>query len=131
MPLTLRVLFYSFRSAMLGLMIMLVGWISLTAASPQERIALRATANEARPDGLVPMRIARAFVHFAPNRAAKMMSATSDGRISVDQADTILRNLALGPASQDQPTEIAAPEQPVAPPKRGTSGAKFITVDKN
>jgi len=126
-PLTLRLLFHGFRSIMLGLTIMLVGWMSLTPATPDESAALGSDIKENRPEGLVQMRIARALIYFVPNRAAKMLSFSSGGEISVETAEFALNEIAQGPASRE-PT--AAPEiAPEDPAVRQISGAKFVKVN--
>lgn len=80
------------------------------------------------------MRIARALVYIAPKRAAEMLSASSGGRLSVQMAETALREMAEGPALPPQPAADTAPEESTAPEMqnpRNSTGAKFVTVDKS
>ena len=107
MRLTFRLLFHSYRGIIMGVEIMLVGWVGFTPVTPQKRTALRMPSTEARPDGLVTMRIARAFVYIAPKRAPEMLSASSGGRLSVRMTETALRKMVEGPALPKQPA--AAP----------------------
>lgn len=126
MPLTLRLIFHSFRSVMLGLMIMLVGWVGLTPATPNERQALGARPGEERPQGLVAMRVAQAFVHFAPDRAATMLSDASNGEISAELAGMMLRQMAKGPMT---PAELGDAVSTQTIEVRDRTGAKFIRPD--
>lgn len=119
MPLTLRLIFHGLRGVMLALTITLVGWVTLVPATAAERAALNAPSAVESPDGLLVLRIARAMIHFAPERSARMLSRATDGEISPELAALILRDIAAG-----------APERPDAPaPARQTGGAKFVTVD--
>ncbi|KJZ20704.1 hypothetical protein [Loktanella sp. S4079] len=120
MPLTLRVIFHGIRSAWVGLMIMVIGWIGFVPATPVERSALRSPIGVERPAGLIPMRIARAMVHFAPDRAARLLSEASDGEISPELAGMMLRQIAKGNPADQTDTTIN---------NRGINGPKFITVD--
>ena len=133
MRLIFRLLFHSYRGIMMGVAVMLVGWVGFTPATPQERTALRTPSTETRPDGLVTMRIARALVYIAPKRAAEMLSASSGGRLSVRMAETALREMAEGPVLPTQPAAAPPPEEMTAPEPqdlRNSTGAKFVTVDK-
>lgn len=126
MPLTLRLIFHSLRGAMLALMMALTAWVALTPASAAERAALGARLGEDRPDGLVPMRVARAFVHFAPERAAQMLSDASNGEISKELAGMMLRDLAKGQLTNEQsPPDSAL----TSSGRENTTGAKFIQID--
>ncbi len=120
MPLTLRLMFHSIRSAWVGLMIMVVGWIWLVPATAVERSALSSPLGVERPEGLTSMRVARAMVHFAPERAARMLSNSSNGEISPELAGMMLRQIAKGTQPAATPTETNT---------RPTGGAKFVTVD--
>jgi hypothetical protein len=91
-----------------------------------ERDALPASLGIERPDGLTAMRIARAMIHFAPNRAAQMMSDASNGETSPELAGMLLRQIASG-----NPQSPAAAPATTAPPAVGDDidGPRFITVD--
>jgi hypothetical protein len=119
MPLTLRLIFHGLRGIMLALTITLLGWVLLVPATAAERAALNAPLGAPSPDGLLELRIARAMIHFAPERSARMLSRASDGEISPELAAMILRDIATG--TQD------AVDDP-APPRRAI-GAKVVTVD--
>jgi hypothetical protein len=119
LPLTLRLIFHGLRGAMLALTITLLGWVTLVPATAAERAALNAPQGTASPDGLLELRIARAMVHFAPARSARMLSRASDGEISPELAGMILRDIAAGTTNVPD-----APE-----PAREAGGAKFVTVD--
>ena len=118
LPLTLRLMFHGLRSAMVALMIGLLGWVIFVPATAAERQALRSGIGVERPDGLVEMRIARAMVHFAPDRAARMLSRASKGELSPELAGMILRQIAAGPASAEPPA-----------PEPRTGSAKFVQVE--
>ena len=87
-----------------------------------ERDALAAQFGVERPEGLTAMRIARAMVHFAPERAAKLLSDSTNGELSPQLAGMLLRQIANG-----------TPQAPVsnAPPALGDDidGPRFIRVD--
>lgn len=117
LPLTLRVVFHSLRAAWLGLLLMIIAWLWLVPATPVERSALSAPIGVERPAGLTAMRVARAMVHFAPERAAKMLSDASEGEISPELAGMMLRQVANGDTPQ--------PTQPETTSRMG-GGAKFI-----
>jgi len=121
LPLTLRLVFHGIRSAWVGLMIMVIGWIGLVPATAVERSALSAPLGVERPEGLTSMRVARAMVHFAPERAARMLSDSTNGEISPELAGMMLRQIAEG-----NPAEVAP-----SPETQGRSidGPKFVTVD--
>jgi hypothetical protein len=130
LPLTLRLAYHGFRSGMTGLLIALFGWLAFVPATPQERAALGAGIGVERPIGLPQMRMARALVYFAPDRAARMMSDASNGQISPQLAGMLLRDLAAGPVQQREAFErvVNAPEggQTSA---REAGGAKFVRTD--
>lgn len=119
LPLTLRLMFHGLRSAMVALMIALLGWVIFVPASAAERAALGSGIGVERPDGLTEMRIARAMVHFAPDRAARMLSRASKGELSPELAGLILRQIAAGPASVEPPA-----------PEPRTGSAKFVQVER-
>ncbi|WP_322889811.1 hypothetical protein [Yoonia sp. 76] len=119
MPLTLRLIFHGLRGVMLALTITLLGWVTLVPATAAERAALNAPLGLESPDGLLALRIARAMIHFAPERSARMLSHASDGEITPELAALILRDIASVP-----------PQTPDAlAPARQAGGAKFVTVD--
>lgn len=119
MPLTLRLIFHIVRGAMLALAMTLLGWVALVPATAAERDALNAPVGDDRPEGLLPLRIARAMVHFAPERSARLLSRASGGEMSSELAGMILQDIAAG-----------APYTPASPePEQQIGGAKFITVD--
>jgi hypothetical protein len=126
-PITLRVFFYGFKAVNVSFLLMITAWVTLVPASAVERRALGAQIGAERPEGLVPMRMARAMVHFAPERAARILSRTSNGDVSVEVAGQILRSLADGTlASQAQ---LTAPESQSSTSPRQVGDAKFIRVD--
>ncbi|WP_019956041.1 hypothetical protein [Yoonia vestfoldensis] len=120
LPLTLRLIFHGLRGVMLALTITLLGWVTLVPATAAERAALNAPLGATSPDGLLELRIARAMIHFAPERSAQMLSRASNGEISPELAEMILRDIAFG--TQDVPSSAT-------PPERQTGGARFVTVD--
>ncbi|WP_342078422.1 hypothetical protein [Yoonia sp. SS1-5] len=128
-PLTLRLIFYSLRSLSLAVAITLIGWLALVPASGAERTALNAPLSGPDPLDLTAMRVARAMVHFAPDRAARMLSRSTDGEISVALAGMILRDLAAGNRSSGR-TAAAVPPEDASAPTRSTGGAKFVRVDR-
>ena len=115
LPLTLRLIFHSLRSGMLALTITLLGWLIFVPATAAERAALGAAIGTERPEGLLQMRLAQAMVHFAPDRAARLLSRASKGEISPQLAGIILRQIASGQA-------VAPPPEPA----RSAGGAKFV-----
>ncbi len=125
MPLTLRLIFHSVRSAWVAALIALTAWVGLASATPEEQAALGAQIGSERPTGLVQMRIARAMVHFAPDRAAQMLSDASKGEISPELAGMLLRDMAKGPvAGQAAFDEMSMPASDGSPQR--PDGAKFI-----
>ena len=126
MPFTLRLMYHTFRAGMLALMLTITAWVALVPATPKERTAMGASIGTERPPGLAQMRVARAFVHFAPNRAARMLSRSSNGEISEELAGMLLRDLANGPASQTKPVDAGTSERVTGRPD---VGAKFVRVD--
>lgn len=127
MPLTLRIVFHSLRCGWLAVMIAMAAWLGLAAATPEERAALGAQVGEERPRGLVQMRVARAMVHFAPDRAAVFLSEASDGEISPELAGMMLRHMAAGPVAQQTAFDdmVAAPQAT----DRRAGGAKFVPAN--
>ena len=127
MPLTLRLIYHSVRSAWVAVLIALTAWVGLAEATSEERAALGAQIGAERPAGLVQMRVARAMVHFAPDRAALMLSNASNGEISPQLAGMLL-DMAKGPvAGQAAFDAMARPPESTAP--RQSGGAKFVQVD--
>jgi hypothetical protein len=126
-PITLRFVFHGFRAVSVSLLLMVTAWIALVPASAVERRALGAQIGVERPEGLVTMRMARAMVHFAPERAARMLSRTSNGEVSVELAGQILRTLADGTLAPIE--QITAPESHSSTSPRQVGDAKFIRVD--
>jgi hypothetical protein len=127
MPFTLRLAFHVFRAAMLALTLTIAAWVMILPATPAERGALGAQIGTQRPDGLIQMRVAQAIVHFAPNRAARMISRSSNGEISEELAGMLLRDLAKGAAANApiiQNTVTATPST-----RGGDTSAKFVQVD--
>ena len=120
-PLTLRVAFHGLRAAWIGLILFIVGWVWLVPATPMERDALSAPLGIERPNGLTAMRVARAMVHFAPERAAQLLSDSTNGEISPLLAGMLLRQIATGNPQAPDP----------GPPALGDDidGPRFISVD--
>ncbi len=132
MPLTLRLIFHTIRAAWLGVILMLSIWVLLVPASAHERDALGASVGEKRPAGLMVLRIARSMVHFAPDRAARLLSSMSKGEISPELAGMMLRDIANGPAANKAASDALIanqPQQNADPTGRQDSTAKFIKVD--
>jgi hypothetical protein len=124
MPLTLRVAFHGLRAAWIGLMLFIIGWVWLVPATPMERDALSTPIGIERPTGLTAMRVARAMVHFAPERAAQLLSDSTNGEISPRLAGMILRQIAQGNPRAPVPVSDT-------PPALGDDidGPRFISVD--
>lgn len=118
MPLTLRLIFHGVHGAMLALTITLLGWVTLVPANAVERNALNAPVGADRPEGLLQLRIARAMLHFAPERSAQLLSRVSGGELSPELAGMLLRDIAAGVPPPDTP-----------PPDQQIGGANFVTVD--
>ncbi|MEJ6402832.1 hypothetical protein [Yoonia sp. 2307UL14-13] len=129
MPLTLRIAFHSLRCGWLAVMITLAAWLGLAAATPEERAALGAQIGDERPQGLVQMRVARAMVHFAPDRAAAFLSEASDGEISPELAGMMLRHLAAGPAAQQAAFDAMVADGGQTSTARRVGGAKFVPAN--
>ncbi len=131
LPLTLRIAYHGFRAGMTGLLVALIAWLVFIPATPQERAALGAGIGQERPVGLPQMRMARALVHFAPDRAARMLSRASNGEISPQLAGMLLRDLAAGPVQRKEAFErvVVAPPNPDQAPTRQVGGAKFLRTD--
>ncbi len=131
LPLTLRIAYHGFRAGMTGLLVALIAWLVFIPATPQERAALGAGIGQERPVGLPQMRMARALVHFAPDRAARMLSRASNGEISPQLAGMLLRDLAAGPVQRKEAFErvVVAPPEPDQAPARQVGGAKFLRTD--
>ena len=130
-PLTIRVVFRTVCNLWMAGLLALAAWVGLADATPDERAALGASVGEKRPEGLVAMRVARAMVHFAPDRAARMLSEGSNGEISVELAAMILRDAAKGPVAGQQAFDVIVADEPEETnrTRSNTGGAKFISVD--
>jgi hypothetical protein len=124
MPLTLRVAFHGLRAAWIGLMLFIIGWVWLVPATPMEREALSTPIGFERPTGLTAMRIARAMVHFAPERAAQLLSDSTNGEISPLLAGMLLRQIANGNPQAPEPVPSGTPEL-----GDDIDGPRFISVD--
>lgn len=127
MPFTLRLAYHIVSGAMLALTLTLTAWVAILPATPAERSALRAPIGTERPAGLMQMRVARAFVHFAPDRAARLLSRSSNGEISEELAGMLLRDLAKGSASDDPNSQNTVTATPTT--RSGDTTAKFVQVD--
>lgn len=128
MPLTLRLIFHSIHGIWAAAMITVVGWVTLVPATPAERAALGAQVGVERPDGLVQMRIARAMIHVAPERAARVLSKATGGDLSPELAAMLLRDIAAGPTARQANNE-ALGLTPHASERSGADGAKFVQID--
>lgn len=126
MPFTLRLAFHCVRSAWVALLIFLVGWVALVPATEDEIAAIGAVSDIERPLGLMQLRVARAMVHIAPDRAARAISRASDGEISPELAGMLLRDIADGAAVRAANDAVVFDEPVGVEPRRGSTGAKFI-----
>lgn len=108
--------------------LLLIAWITIVPASASKRAALGARLGKDRPSGLTAMRVARAMVHFASDRAARMLSRASNGEISPEFAAMILRDVAAAPVSRTEAFEeiVEAPEATA----RRVGDAKFIQIER-
>lgn len=130
-PITLRIMFHGLRSFWVAGIMAVVAWVFLASASPQERSILNASAGTQRPDGLVTMRVARAIVYVAPDRAARMLSLASGGEFSVEAASAILDGIANGTTTKGARIDQTTPSLPVdEQTMRMAGGAKFVQVDQ-
>jgi len=129
--LTISVIFRAARYLWAAGLLAVAAWVGLVDATPEERTALGASVGEKRPEGLVAMRVARAMVHFAPDRAARMISERSNGEVSIEQARLMLRDTAEGPAADQQAFDAIVVDDPEETnrTRSNTGGAKFISVD--
>ena len=127
----ISVIFRTVRYLWVAGLLAIAAWVGLVDATPEERTALGASVGEKRPEGLVALRVARAMVHFAPERAARMASQRSNGEISVEEAEVILRDAAKGPAADQQAFDVIVADEPEETnrTRSNTGGAKFISVD--
>ena len=125
MPLTFRLLFHGVRSLWIACVLAVIVWLTLVPPTLAERNALGNSPFQQTGVALAQMRIARLVVHFAPDRAATMLSNASNGEISPELAGMLLRQIASGPVGLE--TEM----QTISPPaqERSVGGAKFVTVD--
>lgn len=122
LPLTFRLIFHSLRSIWLAVFLTIAAWLIFVPATQAERAALGDSPIAHTSLALAQMRVARVVVHFAPERAAAMLSRASNGEISPELAGMLLRQIANGPQMQKMP------EQPQE--GRRVGGAKFVTVDE-
>lgn len=121
MPLTFRLIFHGIRSAWTAAFLAIAAWLIFVPATQTEKAALGNSAVTENTMALAQMRVARVMVHFAPDRASKMLSRASGGEYSEEFAGMILRQIATGAPVQS--TTEAIPEE------RSVGGARFITVD--
>lgn len=121
MPLTFRLLFHGLRSLWIAVILAMGIWLMFVPATQAERTTLGNSPVAQSSLALAQMRIARVVVHFAPERAAQMLSRASDGEISPEFAGMLLRQIANGPQMETIPDAV--------PEGRSVGGAKFVTVD--
>ncbi|WP_341366631.1 hypothetical protein [Yoonia sp. BS5-3] len=122
MPLTFRLIFHGLRSIWIAIFLALTIWLVFVPATQAERNALTDSPIAQSGFALTQMRVARLMVHFAPERAANMISRASNGEISPEYAGMLLRHLANGsPTMQPVVTE--------EPTTRSVGDAKFVTID--
>ncbi len=121
MPLTFRLIFHGLRSIWIAVFLAIAAWLIFVPATQAERAALGNATLADSSMALAQMRVARVVVHFAPERAAKMLSRASGGEYSEEFAGMVLRQLANGPQVQSTPEPL--------PEDRSAGGAKFVTVD--
>jgi len=121
MPLTFRLIFHGLRSIWIAVFLAVAAWLIFVPATQAERAALGNSPVARTSLSLAQMRVARIMVHFAPERAALLLSRSSNGEISPELASLMLNQIANGPQVQTIPRE---PQQ-----GRSGGGAKFVTVD--
>ncbi len=122
MPLTFRLLFHGVRSVWIALALALIVWLTMVPATQAERAALGNSPFATTPFSLAQMRVARVMVHFAPERASKLLSQASGGAISPELAGMYLREMAGEPSR-------GLPQTEQVNATRSVGGAKFVTVD--
>ncbi|MDX8347428.1 hypothetical protein SLH49_05455 [Cognatiyoonia sp. IB215446] len=125
MPLTFRLLFHGIRSLWVAALLALIAWLTLVPASQAERAALGNDPLARTSFALSQMRIARIVVHFAPERAANLLSRASGGDISPELAGMLLRDIARNNVEEDPQFEVVETTRTT----RSVGGAKFVTVD--
>lgn len=127
LPLTIRVFYHGLRSVAQAIAITLLGWVIFVPATEKERAALGVTNDNTRPYGLAEMRIAQVMMDFAPQRFARLVSMASNGELSPDFAELIMRKIASG----DVPQPAQTAQQPADPAGRGPNGSKFVTINRD
>ncbi|MDX8353913.1 hypothetical protein [Cognatiyoonia sp. IB215182] len=125
MPLTFRLLFHGIRSLWVAALLALIAWLTLVPASQAERAALGNDPLARTSFALSQMRIARIVVHFAPERAANLLSRASGGDISPELAGMLLRDIARNNTQENPQFEVVGTTSNT----RSVGGAKFVTVD--
>ncbi len=125
MPLTFRLLFHGVRSVWVAGALALIVWLTMVPASQAERAALGRSIIPPSPFSLAQMRIARVFVHVAPERAAQLVSRASDGAVSPELAGMMLRDMAGDVTGQFPQVDTLQ----TVDTGRSVGGAKFVTVD--
>ena len=128
LPLTLRLLYHGARSAIVGGMILVAGWVAFVPATAEETTALGAAASVERPQGLYQMRTAQAVMKVTPDRAyiaAAQMMGPEVTPLMIRIGLVFVASGGLGP--KNGPLPAIAP--PTTPQSRDIEGPRFIQVD--
>ena len=128
LPLTVRILYHGARSAVVGGLILVAGWVAFVPATEAETIALGASTTETRPQGLQQMRAAQALMKVTPESAyvaAADMMGPEVTPLMVRVGLIFVASGGLGPKNGPLPSKIASSSAQ----SRDIDGPRFIQVD--
>ena len=132
LPLTLRLVYHGARALIRAALLFFCAWLLLIPATAEEKRTLGAQAHEQYPEGLRPMRTARAVVNFAPDRVYVLMARAAGPEASPFLIRIMMMQIATGQirpgANQAGPNSTI--ERSTAPQSdRSIEGPRFIQVD--
>ncbi len=123
-PLTLRLAFHGFRSAVRAAILFFCAWLVFIPATAEEQVALGASAEDRYPVGLRSMRTARAVVAIAPDRFYVLVAGMIGDGISPLFVRVAMTQLATG-AGKPATMQTDSGGQS----NRDIEGPRFIQVD--
>jgi hypothetical protein len=138
-PLTFRLVFYSFRAIVSASLILFCAWLVFVPANAKELAALGAQPETSYPPGLRPMRAAKAIVAVAPSYTYTLAARVIGPQTPAIAIQFMMTQMAAGrvfPRSFEGETAQSEPEQPTIvqtntrkSSDRDIAGPRFIKVD--
>ena len=124
LPLTLRLAYHGFRSAVRAGLLFLIAWVVFIPANANERAALGVSQATQYPPGLRTMRTARIVVAIAPDRAYTAIASVMGSDVS-----PLLVRLAMIQMAAGNVLPAASAPAPQVESSRNIDGPRFIEVD--